>query len=93
MQSEPVYYLTSFDTTTATMEAQQLLKENGIRIALMPTPRAIQSSCGLSVRFGTDDLAAVQRLLEGALSEGSFHFYSAYKNGTHSDFVPLEDAM
>lgn len=50
---EPFYVL-SFDTTSHSMYAEKLAKER-FRVQMIPTPREITASCGLSLRFEAKD--------------------------------------
>lgn len=50
-------YVVAFDSTHAAMAAASVLEARGARV--MPTPRVISASCGMSLRFGApSDIAA-----------------------------------
>lgn len=52
-----VYYAMSFYNTTDTMQTEKKAREQ-FEIRIMPTPRAISTSCGLAIRFeGMDEQA------------------------------------
>lgn len=89
--SEPAYYLVSFDRTSATMQAEKLFKENNITHAMMPTPRSVQASCGLSIRFGIGDFEQVQTLLSDEIDSDIYRYYAAFKQPEtgHTDYHPL----
>jgi hypothetical protein len=82
----PAYYIVSFDRTAATMEVEKILTENGISHAIMPTPRAVQASCGLSIRFAPADLGRVTQLISKTLEKGIFHYYKAVKEDGCTSF-------
>lgn len=55
-----VYYAMSFYNTTDTMQTEKKAREL-FDIKIMPTPRAISTSCGLAIRFeGQDEAAYLQ---------------------------------
>lgn len=43
-------YIVTFHTQNAAFMYKKLLEGNGIKVELMPTPRKISSSCGISAR-------------------------------------------
>lgn len=54
------YYLYTFESTHAAIATDKLLKEVGS--VVMPVPRFISSSCGISVRITVDQHEAAERL-------------------------------
>ncbi|WP_040683720.1 DUF3343 domain-containing protein [Thermobrachium celere] len=60
-------YIVTFHTQSAAFMYKRLLEQNGIKVELMPTPRKISSSCGISARifeesamkYVIDDLDAI----------------------------------
>jgi len=46
-------YLATFFTHCGAVKYQSYLKKNGIPVELMPVPRRLSSSCGISARFET----------------------------------------
>ena len=61
---EEVYYVVAFDSTHYAIQGEKTLKENGIDIKVIPTPREITASCGLSIRFSPQFLEEVKKILE-----------------------------
>ena len=47
------------------MKAEKVLKGRQLGILLIPVPRALQSDCGLAIRYGAD----IRESVEGALAE------------------------
>ena len=45
------YGVVLFHTTSAAMRAEKVLKNAGIAVKLIPTPRELSSDCGISARF------------------------------------------
>lgn len=60
---EENFYVVSFDSTHHAIKAEKLFKENNLNIKMMPTPREITASCGLSIRFEVEDLEAVESII------------------------------
>lgn len=86
----PAYFIVSFDRTAATMEIEKILKEEGISHAIMPTPRSVQASCGLSIRFAPADLDKVSQKISETLEEGIYHYYEAVKEDGRTAFRKYE---
>lgn len=56
-------HVLAFDGTHAALAAQRLLE--GLKPYLIPTPREVTASCGMSLRFEhLDDVEAARALLE-----------------------------
>ena len=51
------------------MRAERLLKNGGIKFALMPVPRQLSSDCGLSIRYIGDDYNHVKDVLVEQFSD------------------------
>lgn len=83
------YYILSFDITSVVMEVWQELGATGIKACVMPTPRSVQASCGLSVRFQPGDLQAVCDKMDRDFSDVGYKIFMAVKNGGHTSFEPL----
>lgn len=56
-------YIVSFNSTHHAIRSEKILKENDMAIAVLPTPREISASCGLSIKFSEDDLDEIKELL------------------------------
>ena len=48
----------TFATTHQAMAAEDLLREAGFRLEVVPPPRELSAGCGLAVQVSLDDLAA-----------------------------------
>lgn len=67
-----VYYAMSFYNTTDTMQTEKKAREQ-FEIHIMPTPRAISTSCGLAIRFeGVDEQAYLQFALQQQVPLGLY---------------------
>ncbi len=60
---EETFYVISFDSTHHAIKAEKLFKEHNLNIRMMPTPREITASCGLSIRFEVGDLEEVEDII------------------------------
>lgn len=54
--------IATFDNTHNALRFEKILKENEIKLVVMPVPREVSASCGLSVKFGMDELEKVKTL-------------------------------
>ena len=57
-------YIVSFDSTHHAIRSEKIFIENNIKVATMPTPREISSSCGISIRFAEENLQDIKGLLQ-----------------------------
>lgn len=63
------YVIALFDSTSAVLFAEGLLKEAGILYAVIPVPRHLSSDCGVCLRFPRDEHERVESLLAGRMSD------------------------
>ncbi len=54
-----------FDSTSAALQAEKLLKAQGLPFKIIPVPRHISSDCGVCIRFRAEDEGSVTNSLEG----------------------------
>lgn len=57
------FYVISFDSTHHAIKAEKLFKDVNLNIRMMPTPREITASCGLSIRFESGDLEQIEDII------------------------------
>lgn len=72
---ENVFYVVVFESTHYAIAAEKLFKELDYAVEIIPTPREITSSCGLSIRFNEALLDSVKK----ALTEGNILIKGIYK--------------
>lgn len=58
-------YVAVFNSIHRVMKAEKILKGQRLGILLIPVPRALQSDCGLAIRYG----AAIKDSVEMVLAE------------------------
>lgn len=61
-QQEP-YLVVLFDSTSAALLAEKLLKERAITYKIIPVPRHISSDCGICIRVPAAEKASVEDVL------------------------------
>jgi len=54
--------IATFDNTHHALRFEKTLKENQIKLTVMPVPREVSASCGLSVKFSIDDYSGIKEL-------------------------------
>ena len=55
------YYLLTFESTHAAISTEKLLKP--AEVTIMPVPRFISASCGISVRIRPDKKSEVEKMI------------------------------
>lgn len=63
---EEVFYVIAFDSTHYAIQGEKTLKETDIDVKVIPTPREITASCGLSIRFNPEHYEKVKSVLDEA---------------------------
>jgi tripartite-type tricarboxylate transporter receptor subunit TctC len=58
------YYIAVFESTHHAMSFEKTVKEGGFKITIMPVPREITASCGLSAKIESKDFNKVKELAE-----------------------------
>lgn len=85
MNNIPFYYILTFPTTTAVMEAEKYIKEY-FPITIMPVPREISAGCGLAIRFmnSESEAEAINEFYKSAPLEGTLYkMYTQKVDGRH----------
>lgn len=77
-------YVAIFNSIHRVMEAERLLKDKGLKILLIPAPRALAADCGLAIRYAEE----IRSEVEGALADAGLLPRDLYrKNG--EEFVKI----
>ena len=58
------YYLLIFNNTHGAIKAESYLKSQGVSQRIMPTPTYITHSCGISIRFGEEEIGRVKEFIQ-----------------------------
>ncbi|NLW44855.1 MAG: DUF3343 domain-containing protein [Syntrophomonadaceae bacterium] len=82
------YCVITFTTTSAALKGEKLMKAADRRFVIMPTPRELSTSCGLSLKVKPEDVRESYRILrEGGVDvEGVYHLS---RDGDKKNVVPL----
>jgi len=64
MKKEEEFNLISFESTHMAIKSEKLLKEANLDIRIIPVPREITSSCGLSLRINPIDYKKTREILD-----------------------------
>lgn len=83
------FCLATFKTTHGALKGEQVLENNALEILIIPTPREITASCGLSIKFDQDNLKVVQDLLINSALD--FQLYFVKKGEKNLEFVNLSN--
>lgn len=71
-------YIVTFHTQNAAFMYKRLLEGKGLKVELMPTPRKVSSSCGISARVFEDE--ALEYIIENLDSIYNEELKIIYKN-------------
>ena len=69
------YVIAVFSVRTSTMQFNSVLQKNGVRSLIIETPKSAGVSCGISVRFGLEDLSKARDLLQKSKVQNFVRFY------------------
>jgi hypothetical protein len=61
---EKLFYCLTFDSTHYAIKIEKRMKDASLNGTMIPTPREVSASCGLSLKFLEEDRAAIVALLE-----------------------------
>lgn len=64
MKKTEEFNLISFESTHMAIKSEKLLKEESLDIRIIPVPREITSSCGLSLRINPIDYKRSREILD-----------------------------
>ena len=56
-------YIVSFNSTHQAIKCDKTFAKNNIDYAVLPTPREITQSCGISVKFSIDNIENVKKIM------------------------------
>ena len=72
------YYLYTFESTHAAIQTEKMLKPAQARV--MPVPRFISASCGISVRIEPENREDAEKLFAelNTLGENEYKYYHIY---------------
>lgn len=62
----------TFESVNFTMQAESIFEDNGLKLKIIPTPREISSSCGLSILTDMDLLDNIKKLEEDGMRVAAY---------------------
>lgn len=79
------YYLITFESTHAAISTEKLLKP--AEVTIMPVPRFISASCGISVRIRPDMREAAEKIFmeNSKLTDKDYTYYHVIRNPESGD--------
>lgn len=86
--NEKTFMFIAFDSTHKAIHLERLLMRH-FAIELIPTPREVTASCGLSLKYELDDHGAIMDFLADEDKSG-LRLYQYYKDGKNSRAVESE---
>ncbi len=87
--NEEIFNLIAFNSTSNAIRAEKELKLNDIEVKVLPVPREITASCGLSIRLKTEDLEkAMSTLKEENIDVAGY--YNVSKIGLNRNIEKIE---
>lgn len=84
---EKKFYVIAFDSTHYAISTEKKLTTSGAPVIMVPTPREISVSCGLSVRIRDENLESVLDALKDISKEGMKLFRIDRTETPHRSFV------
>jgi len=75
------YYLAVFDSTHYALQFEKVIKGNGLKINIMPVPREITASCGISAKLEADEIDRVKVLAAAENLKVSGYYHVETQNG------------
>lgn len=74
------FFVLTFNSTHHAIHTEKLLKRAGVDAEMIPTPREITASCGLSIKFSTGMLDRVMEVIDaGELDKSIMKLYKGTK--------------
>lgn len=77
----------TFESTHHAIKGEKILKEHEIENRMIPTPRAITRSCGLSAKFDLKDLEEIKKLF----AQADIAVTAIYEYISSSNVVKIEE--
>lgn len=58
------YFIITFPNTHSAMACEEKLRFNKINIIIIPTPTSITRSCGIAIRFKSEDYDSISEIIK-----------------------------
>lgn len=83
------YALAVFRARNETITFANLLRSYGVPVMIISTPRQINVSCGISVRFGFENLEQAKQIMSRRRFDSFGGFYLVKQYGANLRAVPV----
>lgn len=75
------YYVAVFDSTHYALKFEKVIRDNGFKINIMPVPREITASCGISAKLETDEIERIKALADKENLKTAGYYHVEAQNG------------
>lgn len=75
------YYIAVFDSTHYALHFEKVIRGGGLKINIMPVPREITASCGISAKLETDEIDRIKQLAVEQNLKVSGYYHVETQNG------------
>ena len=75
------YYIAVFDSTHYALKFEKVIRDGGFNINIMPVPREITVSCGISAKLEVDEIDKIIALVVKEKLEVSGYYHVEVQNG------------
>ena len=75
------YYVAVFDSTHYALKFEKVIKGNGFKINIMPVPREITASCGISAKLEADEIEKIKELAKQENLNTAGYYHVEAQNG------------
>jgi hypothetical protein len=75
------YYIAVFDNTHHALKFEKVIRAGGFSINIMPVPREITASCGISAKLEVDEIDKIIKLAGKEELKVVGYFHVELKNG------------
>lgn len=82
-----IFCLITADSTHKIMKLEKLILEKDIKVRIIPVPKEITASCGLSIKFDLSFLDKIKLLLPE--NSPDFSLYTVEKSGLKKNIIKL----
>ncbi len=75
------YYIAVFDSTHFALKFEKAMRSGGFKINIMPVPREITASCGISAKLEVDEIEKVKALAAEENLKVAGYYHVEAQNG------------
>lgn len=75
------YYIAVFDSTHYALKFEKVIRDKGFKINMMPVPREITASCGISAKLEADEIDEITVIAERENLKVAGYYHVETQNG------------